>query len=166
MTRAIRNDLSGQRFGKLLVTSYSHSQRGAMWKCVCDCGNSTVVRAGNLRSGNTTSCGCVQREYIRNLGRTHGKSGMPEFRIFMSMIQRCENPNSPAFANYGGRGISVASEWRQSFEKFLSDVGPRPSKNHSLDRIDVNGKLRTGKCALGDPDRANEEHSVESSFDS
>jgi len=144
MTCCHAPDISGQRFGRLVVVRYSHSQRGAMWECVCDCGNFTTVRGGNLRSGNTTSCGCVQRSSIGDLRRTHGQSRSPEFRIYMAMIQRCENPNSPAFADYGGRGIRVAREWRLSFESFLADVGPRPSNAHSLDRIDVNGNYEPG----------------------
>lgn len=137
-------DISGQRFGKLVVMRFSHSQRSAMWECMCDCGNSTIVKCGNLRSGNTTSCGCVQRAAIGAVRRTHGKSRTREFRIYMAMKHRCENPNSPAYANYGGRGIRVAPEWRHDFAAFLAHLGPRPSKKHSLDRIDVNGNYEPG----------------------
>ena len=69
------------------------------------------------------------------------------------MIYRCENPKSPAFANYGGRGIRVDPRWRRSFVSFLEDVGPRPSRLHSLDRIDVNGNYEPGQRALGHPVR-------------
>ena len=139
-----RLDVSGQRFGRLMVKRYAGSQRGAMWECTCDCGNTTIVKASNLRRGNTTSCGCVKRESIAAVRRTHGRTRTPKFGIWMAMIYRCENPRCPAFANYGGRGIRVAPDWRHDFQAFLSYVGPRPSKLHSIDRIDVNGNYEPG----------------------
>ncbi len=59
-----------------------------------------------------------------------------EYDIWSAMIQRCHNPNSTGYLRYGGRGIFVCQRWRDSFNDFLADVGPRPGKGYSLDRID------------------------------
>lgn len=70
--------------------------------------------------------------------RSHGRSRTPEYRAWINMISRCENERTPHYEGWGGRGISVCSEWRHSFECFLSDMGPRPTPKHSVDRRDVN----------------------------
>jgi len=69
-----------------------------------------------------------------------------EYGVWMGMIGRCENPKAKAYPDYGGRGIRVCSQWRDSFERFLSDVGARPSPNHSIDRVDNDGHYEPGNC--------------------
>jgi len=102
-------------------------------------------------NANTPSGPTVGRQRFERLpdgrltgGVVHGKSRTPEYRAWINMVSRCENPNAPHYADYGGRGISIHPSWRGSFEKFLEDVGPRPSSDHSLDRQEVNGNYEPG----------------------
>lgn len=100
-----------------------------------DCSKGFTAKFSNVMSGNTASCGCKMK-IGNNLKHGHNRKGKTssEYRIWAGMIDRCENINTPAYSDYGGRGIKVCERWRNSFESFLADVGRRPSKNHSLDR--------------------------------
>ena len=102
------------------------------WKCSCSCGAFTVVKGGTLRSGRTLSCGCLQVER----SRSHGGYKTPEYRVWKGILDRCLNPSYHRYPYYGGRGIGVCQSWRESFATFMSDMGPRPSSAHSIDRID------------------------------
>lgn len=131
----------GQRFERLTVVerSGSSSSGEARWLCLCDCGNTSTTSASNLRRGNTKSCGCLQREQMAARSRKHGGTGTVEYIAWNAMVQRCTRESHPAYKNYGGRGITVCAQWRHDFSAFLAHIGPRPSRNHSLDRID-NGR--------------------------
>lgn len=143
MTRK-KVDLLGQRFGKLVVAEKSES-RGkhgeVLWFCHCDCGNTRLAIAGNLRAGTAKSCGCESYE-TRKL---HGMTKSRTFKSWDSMKQRCLNPNAPDFAGYGGRGIRICDRWLESFNNFLSDMGERPN-GKTLDRKDVNGNYEPSNC--------------------
>ena len=102
-----------------------------IWECTCDCGGIINIRVDALKSGNTSSCGCVV-----NPGNTqHGYYGSPTHRSWTSMKNRCTNANYHEFHYYGGRGITVCDRWLESFENFLEDMGERP-EGRTLDRID------------------------------
>lgn len=107
--------------------------------CKCECGNEVIVRKNAVTGGNTRSCGCLASELTAKRNRTHGQSGTPEYETWCRMVKRCSNPNAVNWKYYGGRGIRICPEWRNSFETFLAHVGPRPSSKHSIDRIDNNG---------------------------
>jgi hypothetical protein len=141
-------DMTGKRFGKLVVIERhgSCSNRHYTWLCKCDCGKKSIVIGGKLRDGSTRSCGCLRDEVRTSGNTTHGKWNTPEWKAWNNIIQRCTNQNSPAYRNYGGRGISVCSEWRHSFDKFYTDMGKRPSSKHSIDRIENNGNYEPNNC--------------------
>lgn len=133
--------LKGKVFGKLTVVDIDRTEGGlSYWLCSCACGGSRVVRNGNLTSGNTKSCGCTKRN-----PRKHGLLHRPEYRTWSSMRTRCENPHSISYNRYGGRGIQVCERWRE-FANFFSDMGPRPSAHHSIDRIDSDGDYEPRNC--------------------
>lgn len=145
----------GQVFGRLTVLRFSHTDnRHAVWTCRCSCGRFIDVPANRLQSGNTRSCGClsVDASKARNprifIKHGHARKGRltPEYTAWMRMNQRCGNENNPKYPDYGGRGIRVCDRWRDSFAAFLADMGPRPSANHSIDRIDVNGDYEPKNC--------------------
>lgn len=142
-------DLLGKKFGKLTIVSFNSGSRQnkATWTCMCDCGNTINAITGNLKNGNTKSCGCIKIDRIANLRKTHGFSNkIPEYRIWCDMKNRCLNKNNSSFYNYGGRGISVCKSWRLSFYNFYNNMGKRPSLNHSIDRINVNGNYEQSNC--------------------
>lgn len=100
-------------------------------KFICLCGESIITRVDGVKTGKTKSCGCLAYK----AALTHGKSNTAEYRSWGCMIHRCTNKNNDYYANYGGRGITVCSEWRHSFEQFYADMGEKP-EGTSIDRID------------------------------
>lgn len=150
-------DRTGVRSGKLLAIEYAgkdETQRKALWRCVCDCGKEVIVTGSQL-NGKQQSCGCIRSEITKKhpvdwtINITHNDSGKvraKEYNTWSSMIQRCTNKNHVAYKNYGGRGIDVCAEWRDSYENFLSDMGRKPSKHHSIERINVDGGYSKDNC--------------------
>lgn len=143
------SDLVGIRFGKLVVISRhpeNTKANKARWVCKCDCGNHCVAIGGSLTSKKHVSCGCHRKYIAIQRVQTHGMSGTFEHRVWKNILARCYRPTSTHYASYGGRGISVCDEWRNSFLAFLADVGHAPSKNHQIDRIDNNGDYNKQNC--------------------
>lgn len=144
-------DLTGQKFGKLTVIERagSTSHGAAKWRCVCECGNETIVIGDSLRKGDTRSCGCFAKAVTSNRtkgstphNKSHGKTGTAIYKEWSEMKRRCYNPNDKSYINYGGRGITVCDKWKNSFEAFYEDVSKLPcfrEKGYSLNRIDNNG---------------------------
>lgn len=128
-------DLTGQRFGRLLVIRYVGTVKThRSWECLCDCGNLRVLPGARLRTGNTRSCGCLRIEELVNRTTQHGLCYSSEYATWSHMISRCQNPQNKDYARYGGRGITVCERW-QTFENFYADMGCRPTPQHTLDRI-------------------------------
>jgi len=152
-------DRTGIRYAKLTVLRLGvKSASGKVrWLCRCDCGGETQVTASDLQTGNTTSCGCVHKEKVREMGRhlsgsrqRHGQAARlrrtAAYNAWAGIVQRCTNPESGSYHNYGGRGISVCDRWVDSFDNFFSDVGERPlgPTRFTIDRIDNNGNYEPG----------------------
>jgi hypothetical protein len=138
--------LQGRVFGRLTVldkadTTGSGKRR---WRCRCECGQITLSSTGNLRSGNSTSCGQCCRKTTRTHGHFTGRRMSPTYAVWHGMKQRCTNPNFKQWKDYGGRGIKVCKRW-QAFENFLADMGEKPPKLQ-IDRIDNNGDYKPSNC--------------------
>ena len=130
--RITRYNQTGKHFGHWTVLNYAGKKR---WWCLCKCGVLKSVLTHNLTSGRSTSCGC----------RRHGMSQMPIYAIWAAMVQRCTNPRSRDYHNYGGRGIRVCNRWLL-FESFYVDMGSPPFKGATLERKDNNGPYNAGNC--------------------
>jgi hypothetical protein len=139
-------DLTGERFGKLIVVARSgRSSKPVRWRCRCDCGEPLVVIGASLKSGRTKSCGCFKADRITH-GASRRNSTSPEYQCWTNIKQRCLNPNNDRYEDWGGRGIRICERWANSFENFFADVGPRPSPAHSLDRKNNDGRYEPGNC--------------------
>lgn len=142
-------DLTGQVFGRLTVLHRAQGvkKKGrAAWECRCECGNTKVVIGKDLRNGKTKSCGCLRGEQFRQQA-THGHctgARTREYKAWQAMKKRCLYPKAVNYADYGGRGIRVHEPWINSFEQFLEDMGPAPTQEYSIDRINPDGHYEPG----------------------
>ncbi len=147
-------DLTGHRYSFLTVIHQADDWikpsglRVKMWLCQCDCGKRKSIRAGDLRNGGIKSCGCMQKKLNGDCHKTHGASRSKEYKILQGMIFRCLNPLATGFDRYGGRGITICKRWscKDGFINFYSDMGPRPSAKHSIERIDNDGNYEPENC--------------------
>lgn len=130
----------GAQFGRLTVIGLA-SDSPNTWACRCTCGEITFALERKLKRGHRRTCrNCLPRKY-----RIHGMDGSPDYATWRGMKARCGNPNHVAFKHYGGRGITICPEWRDSFATFYRDMGPRP-EGLTLDRIDPNGNYEPANC--------------------
>lgn len=138
-------DLTGKRFGRLTVMAYagtSGNGRSKRWVVRCDCGTEKVMFAVAFLYQYTISCGCYRKtKFLR-----HGASDTVEHNAWMEIKRRCYDPRRRSYYLYGGRGISMCDEWRNSFEAFFRDMGLKPTKDHSIERRDVNGHYCPENC--------------------
>src|SRR5262245_49738273 len=132
-------DITGQRFGRLLVLYKigKNKHNLTLWLCQCDCSKTIVTDVSSLRTGNTKSCGCTRAASVKAAVGTHGASRTPMYRAWATMKSRCYNSNFPKWTSYGARGITVCDRWHK-FENFLADMGTRPP-GKSIDRINNDG---------------------------
>lgn len=146
----VLKDLTNQRFGRLVVIRQAEnavSQNGqsiVQWLCQCDCGNLKIVPARDLRSGHVRSCGCLALECRTK----HGEYNTRLYSIWVSMIQRCNNPNHKHYNYYGGRGIQICEEWYNyiNFRNWAYNNGYYDNCSLELDRIDSNGNYNMYNC--------------------
>lgn len=156
-------DLTGTRFGRLVVIRFDHTNgRGRIyWWCRCDCGVEKAVRGGSLTERRTFSCGCYNRELSSEKGRKysynlvpetrqHGMAGSRTYKSWIAAVYRCTVKGSTHWKRYGGRGVKVCDRWLK-FENFYADMGERP-EGKTLDRFpDGDGDYQPGNCRWATP---------------
>lgn len=157
-------NLIGLQFGRLTVVARAENSKSlnSRWVCLCECGGEKVAERSNLRRGHVSNCGCLAGH------PTHGESNWKndgrtkEYRAWLAMRERCNDPNHISYCYHGGRGITVCDQWLESFENFLADVGRAPSPEYSIDRRDVNGNYEPGnvRWATRSEQRRNRRDSV------
>lgn len=145
--------ISGERYGRWTVIEESERIKGDRAVLVrCDCGTQKVVRLKSLKCGSSVSCGCFRSEYIANRNYKHGhtiRNNEKErlYNIWSKMKMRCNNTNDPEYANYGGRGISVCSEWLNDYESFREwSYSNGYDDTLSIDRIDNDKGYSPDNC--------------------
>ena len=145
-------DFSGKRFGKLVVVRKASKGR-SWWDCKCDCGNEITLPT--YRLFEYKSCGCLEKENKANLTkytRTHGMTNTRLYSVWRKIKERCTNPNTEHYDRYGGRGICICDDWKNSFGKFYEWAINNgydenlTGKEQSIDRIDVNGNYEPTNC--------------------
>lgn len=158
-------DLTGNTFGRLSVLDRDRGggkRREPYWICICSCGEITTVRGSHLRSGNTLSCGCYNRAKARETKTKHGLSqGNPLYKVWTNMKTRCYNGGDKWYVRYGGRGIKVCDEWRESpevFCKWTKENGWEPGLH--IDRIDNDGDYGPSNCRFVTPRKSMENREV------
>ena len=150
MHGSVKN-IVGNKYGRLTVVDAAgrNSNRTVVWQCRCDCGVLTKSTGADLKRGHKKSCGCFAKEKaaigIVSRSTKHGKKWTLAYKSWEGIIQRCTNTNCKKYPDYGGRGIKVCDRWRK-FEEFSQDMGERPSKMHSIGRIDNDGNYEPGNC--------------------
>jgi len=149
-------DRIGEKWNNLTIIKFDRGEKKLQggyryyWFCECTCGIVKSILYGNLQSGSTKSCGCLKSELISNNSTKHGhtkkKKISSEFNSWNGMFYRCYNINCDNYKYYGGKGIIVCDRWKNSFENFLKDMGFKPDKSYSIDRIDNNGNYEPSNC--------------------
>lgn len=114
--------------------------------CVCDCGNEITPMLGDIRSGKTSSCGCLAKELVSVRATKHGKSGHPLYSVWQDMLRRCYDQDHNSYSNYGGRGITVCDEWKSDVSAFIEDMYSDYKKGLDIDRENNNGNYCRLNC--------------------
>jgi hypothetical protein len=135
------NDLSGRKYGHWLVVGFAGFRgRFSAWLCQCKCGKFSVIEGAQLGRSRRQSCGCIGR--LSSTARSIQS-------ILNSIKSRCYRRSDPNFYRYGALGITVCKRWLDSAEAFVDDMGPRPSKEHTLMRRDLAENFTPENCFWG-----------------
>lgn len=146
----IVRQLMGKKFGhwSVLKPAGRTAAKKVLWLCKCNCERIRQVTTGDLLSGRSQSCGCTRHLKFKHLthGETRKGKSSPEYICWRNIQQRCYAPKNISYQNYGGRGIRVCERWLKSFQAFLFDMGRKPTKTLSIERLDNNGNYEPGNC--------------------
>lgn len=152
-------DLTGEKFGKLTVIERAENIGSVtMYKCKCECGKALNIQYTNLKNGQV-SCGCHMKEVYKSkafseANTKHGYYNHELYGAWFAMKRRCTNPKDKSYKNYGGRGIKVCDRWLESPKNYINDIektiGKKPTKYHTLDRIDNDGNYEISNVRWAD----------------
>lgn len=139
-------NLLNKKFGKLTVVSLDHlGKGGTFWLCECECGHHKVVRGSHLTAGDVKSCGCLRKEVLDST--THGMSYSRLYSSWASIKKRCLLVTNKSYKSYGGRGITICDEWKESFEAFRDwALANGYDDTLTIDRIDNDGNYEPSNC--------------------
>lgn len=153
MSKAL--DLTGKVFGRLLVLNREGNNKNqqSIWLCKCECGNLKSIHGSSIKNGETKSCGCLQKEALRERSLTHGgtigRTCSKTYNTYRGMKSRCYREKDTRFYSYGAKGIKVCDRWLESFENFLEDMGERP-EGLTIERKDPTKNYEPSNCIWGD----------------
>ena len=141
-------DITKQKFGKLTVLELAYiKNHQSYWLCQCECGNQKIIRGIDLKNGATKSCGCLRLKNNSIVKNYNPKANRRLKRIYYYMKERCYNPSSQNYKNYGNRGIEICSEWKNDFKAFYEwSMANGYKEGLSIDRINVNGNYEPSNC--------------------
>lgn len=137
----------GEKYGRLTVVSFSHVKKNhSYYECLCDCGKTKIVMGSLLKHGGSLSCGCLASDVNSVIHRKHTMEGTPLYRMWRNMKTRCLNPKSTSYKYYGGKGVSICSEWMEfiPFMKWAFENGYKTGM--SIDRIDGDADYTPANC--------------------
>lgn len=143
-------DYTGRQFGRLTVIKrllISNGYNSRIVECLCNpeyggCGKIANFDISRLVDGAVVSCGCYRKERATK----HGLHHTAEYKVWMNIKMRCYNEKNDQYSDYGGRGIVMSDEWRDSFEAFYRDMGPRPSSHYTVERRENNEGYTKENC--------------------
>lgn len=145
-------DITGDKYGKLVVLEYGYKKdKKNYWKCVCECGKETTVSINSLRTGNSKSCGCLQKEIAKKYrhSTTHGKFGTRIYQTWSAMKSRCYNSKVDSYKRYGARGITVCEDWKNDFTKFYEwAMNNGYEDDLTIERLNANGNYSPNNCTF------------------
>ena len=147
--------MTDKPYGRVTVLPHGAFRKGAAVYvlCRCECGTEWAADRASVRRGKTKSCGCLKRDKARDRRTTHGYSSgrHPLYSVWLSMNDRCNNPNADSYPDYGGRGIGVHPEWladRIAFYRYAITLPGWDDPELDIDRIDNNGGYVPGNLRL------------------
>lgn len=137
----ICNSTASGKFGMLTIVGPRIFRKNQKVVCLCDCGRTVAIGYYSVAAGKVKSCGCWNDAQRKISCKTHGLSGTHAYNCWRAMVERCNNPKNSCYSYYGGRGVQVHANWvgRGGFELWIEHIGEPPTKEHTQDRIDVNG---------------------------